>query len=643
MASENGRPINADPDEEGRDQDDELEEDTAKLLTDKVSDEEEAEGRVEYQGQTSETRPENKAYKIARITLGIGTFIMLFGFLAVAITLIAISPPCIESPELDWWKTTIIYQCYPFSFQDTDGNGIGDLNGIEQRAYYFSEIGVDTVWLNPIFKSPQKDNGYDISNYTAIDPLFGTMDDFKSLLQELHKRGIHLLMDFVPNHTSDEHPWFQESRSSKTNPKRDWYVWADPSNGGPPSNWISLFGGSAWTYDEKTKQYYLHQFSEFQPDLNYRNPEVRAAMNDVLKFWLDLGVDGFRMDAVIFLLENPHFTNETQDPTYDGPSCATNISDPQCYGSLNHTQTANYPGIQEIFRDWRKTIDSYPNRFMVGEAYSPIETVMRYYGNTSSPEFNFPFNFFLLGNKNWTGVDVSGIVSDWLDNMPEGAWPNWVLGNHDNPRIASKVGLYLARALNVLLLTLPGTPTTYYGEEIFMTDVSIPPNKTHDKYEGRDKERTPMQWNTSANAGFTTGDPWLPVAINYTTYNVEVESKNDSSMLGLYKELVQLRSSNAALLHINYSLLLNSTDVYAYHRYHNSSSNEFIVVINFATNSTEVDLSTVSSSFTSPVYELSTIPMSNKKGTEVDMSSIELESGEAVVIKGTGTRNKSCA
>ena len=550
---------------------------------------------------------------------------------------ILFSPRAEEPIELKWWQTTVIYQCYPLSFQDTDGNGMGDLRGIKQRANHFSDIGVDTVWLNPIFKSPQKDNGYDISDYKEIDSLFGTMYDFQSLLEQLHSTGIHLLMDFVPNHTSDEHPWFVESRSSKTNSKRHWYVWADPNEfGGPPSNWISVFGGSAWTFDEKTGQYYLHQFSGFQPDLNYSNPEVRAAMVDVLKYWLDLGVDGFRMDAVIFLLEDPNFTNETQDQTYNGPSCATNISDPQCYGSLNHTKTTNYPGIQEIFREWRQIIDSYDDRFMVGEAYAPLKTVMEYYGSASNPEFDFPFNFFLLGNKNWTGVDVSGIVSDWLDNMPEGAWPNWVLGNHDNPRIASKVGLYLARALNVLLLTLPGTPTTYYGEEIFMTDVYIPPNKTHDKYEGRDKERTPMQWNSNTNAGFTTGDPWLPVASNYTTYNVEVESANESSMLNLYKDLVRLRSSNLALKNIGYSLVLNTTDVYAYHRYHQSSSDEFIIVINFSTNSTTINLSAVSNTFRAPKYELSTIHAD--RGKTVDLSSIKLDGGEAVIIRGEGRR-----
>lgn len=614
--------------------------DTAKLLEDE--EDPDVEDEIEY--PSTGPRPEKKIYKIARIVLGIGTFVMLFGFLAAAITLIAVSPPCKAQSDLVWWKTTVIYQCYPFSFQDSSGNGIGDLKGIEQRAQYFSDLGVGTVWLNPIFKSPQKDNGYDISDYKEIDPLFGTMADFKTLLKEIHSKGIHLLMDFVPNHTSDEHPWFVESRSNANNSKKDWYVWADPNEfGGPPSNWISLFGGSAWTFDNNRKQYYLHQFSEFQPDLNYYNPDVRSAMVNILKFWLDMGVDGFRMDAVLFLLEDPDFRNETTDSSYNTLNCTANITDPDCYHSLVHNETSNYHGIHSIFREWRKTLDSYEDaRFMVGEAYSSLDVVMTYYGTNNYSEFDFPFNFFLLQNKNWTGSEVSAIVSDWLENMPEGAWPNWVLGNHDNPRIASKVGLYLARALNVLLLTLPGTPTTYYGEEILMTDVYIPPNKTHDKYQGRDSERTPMQWNTSTNAGFTTADPWLPVSSNYTTYNVESESDDKDSMLTLYTDLVNLRTSNLAFQYANYSKVLNTTDLYAYHRYHKSSRDEFIVVVNFSTNKITVNLNATSDWFKDPQYELSTVPGKKDSLTGIDMSGIVLDGGEAVVIKGIGDSNKSC-
>lgn len=577
-------------------------------------------------------------YTFARRTLGIGGFVMLFGFLAAAITLIALSPSCSkesEGEDLLWWQTTVIYQCYPRSFQDTTHNGSGDIRGIESRVDHFVNIGVKAVWLNPIFTSPQRDNGYDIVNYTNVDPLYGTLDDLKSLLQALRAKGIHLLLDFVPNHTSDEHPWFKESRSSKTNPKRDWYVWADPNEfGGPPSNWISVFGGSAWSYCNITDQYYLHQFSSFQPDLNYRNPDVVKEMQNVLKFWLDFGVDGFRVDAVPFLLEDPKFRNESRNPDFTG-NCTMNISSPDCFGSLIHNLTQNYPGIHNIVRSWRSVLDSFSTpsheRFMVGEVYASLDTVMEYYGSDKEPEFDFPFNFFLLGNQHWTGNNVSALVASWMDNMPSGRWPNWVLGNHDNPRIASKAGVYLARALNILLMTLPGTPTTYYGEEILMTDVYVPPDKRQDKFQHRDPERTGMQWNTSKNAGFTTATPWINVtATNYTTYNVKTESADNTSMLSLYTKLVDLRSNHTALQYTGYKLVNSTVNIYAYRRYHESSKEEFLIVVNFATVPKEAQLR--NAEISDPEIVLSS--NLNRTGP-VDLKAIELLAGEAIIIQGT--------
>ena len=577
-------------------------------------------------------RKETKTYKYLRRVLGVGAFVMLLAFLATAITLIAVSPPCSDQTveELPWWKTTVIYQCYPRSFQDSDGDGNGDLNGIRSRINYFVDIGIGTVWLNPIFTSPQMDNGYDIANYTNIDPLYGTLEDFEALLSELQDKGIHLLLDFVPNHTSDQHPWFLESRSSRTNStKRDWYVWADGNeNGEPPNNWISVFGGSAWTYDNSTGQYYLHQFSKFQPDLNYHNPEVISAMEDVLKFWLSMGVDGFRIDAVKFLLEDPELRDEPINPDL-------NTTDPDGYDSLIHNFTTDYPGIHNITRSWRRILDSYSNdnhsreRFMVGEVYDPVETVMLYYGKHDS-EFHFPFNFFLLENTNWTGTAVSQTVANWLTNMPEGAWPNWVLGNHDNSRIASKAETYLARALNVLLLTLPGTPTTYYGEEILMTDVDVPHNKSHDlNHQDRDKERTPMQWNISTNAGFTSNStPWLPVPGNYRLYNVEVEMESNSTMLALYQMLIELRSNNTAFKYTDYESIQHSTPIYAFRRYHGSSSDQFLIVVNFSQQPTTAKFDAI---FSEPQIVLSS--NLNRTGT-VDLASVDLAQGEALVIKG---------
>ena len=587
------------------------------------------------------TTSQSRKFKWVRYALGVGAFVLLFVFLATAIALIAVAPPCHggENPvdNLEWWKTTIIYQCYPRSFQDSDNDGNGDLHGIMNRANYFVEIGVKTVWLNPIFKSPQRDGGYDISDFYKIDPLYGTMDDLKALLDELHTKGVRLLLDFVPNHTSDEHPWFVESRSNRTSPKRDWYIWADGKGDySPPNNWISVFGGSAWTYDNATDQYYFHQFSDYQPDLNYRNPEVQAEMEAVLRFWLDLGVDGFRFDAVKHLLEDPALKDEARDPKYHGlPNCT-------CYNSLVHNLTTDYPGIHNITRSWRQVLDSYKDeRFMVGEIYDPVEVIMTYYGENGD-EFNFPFNFFLLDISKWTGVAVHQKIASWLDNMPEGAWPNWVLGNHDNPRVATRVGNYLAAAMNVLLLTLPGTPTTYYGEEIFMTNnMNIPKNEIHDPAAHRDGERTPMQWDNSIHAGFTSDSvkPWLPLPANSTVFNVQVERSDDRSMLNLYKRLAELKLKYAAFQFTNYTAILSTNETFAYTRYHESSSDRFIIVINFSTTKQKVDLDSVvsSSEYSSPSIYLSTNP---SRTSTVDLKAVELGAGEAVVIS---AKKLSCA
>ena len=581
----------------------------------------------------------SKWFKIIRYVMGIGAFVLLFALLISAIILVALAPGCKKDGDgLPWWKTTVIYQCYPRSFKDSSGDGNGDLKGIQEKLYYLNDLGVNSVWLNPIFKSPQRDNGYDISNYTDVDKLYGTIEDLCSLLNRVHNYSMHLILDFVPNHTSDEHPWFVESRSSLTNPKRDWYVWANASSdGGPPNNWLSLFGGSAWSLDNTTGQYYLHQFSAFQPDLNYHNEEVRKAMEDVIKFWFDFGVDGFRIDAVIFLLEDPQLRNEQPDPDFnDSSKCLKNNSDPDCYNGLIHNMTKDYEGIHDIIKQWRKIADSYTDKFFVGETYDPVETVMTYYGSNND-EFHFPFNFLLLSNTNWTGSGVEEKVSEWMDALPKGAWPNWVLGNHDNSRIANKVGNFLARAVNVLLLTLPGTPTTYYGEEIFMTDVDVPDSKKRDLYQDRDKERTPMQWNTQANAGFTNNEtPWLPVATNYTLYNVEVEnSTNSTSMLKLYKRIVKLITSEPAFRFADYDPILSDEDIFAFHRFHESSKDEFIVIINFSEMDSIADLSSVENVFERATMELSSIDSSGDHAP-VNLTEITLAGGEAVIIRGTG-------
>ena len=588
----------------------------------------------------------SRGFKVIRYALTILAFVMLLGFLVAAVTLIYFSPSCKHKNDgLEWWKTAVIYQCYPRSFKDSNGDGSGDLAGIVSKLDYLHDLGVEAVWLNPIFRSPKKDNGYDITDYMDIDPLYGTMADFKLLVSELHSKEMYLILDFVPNHTSDEHEWFIESQSSLDSSKRDWYIWANASaGGGPPNNWLSLFGGSAWSFDNLTNQYYLHQFSEFQPDLNYRNPDVKEAMENVIKFWLDLGVDGFRIDAIIFLLEDSELRDEAVDPSYDMnryDCLTTNYSNPDCYKSLIHNYTKDFTGIHSIIKSWRNISDSYTGspKFLVGETFDPVDVVMTYYG-TDNDELNFPFNFLLLTNTNWTGDSVSECVSAWMDALPEGAWPNWVLGNHDYARIANNAGNYLARALNVLLLTLPGTPTTYYGEEIFMTDVYVPPTKRHDLYQDRDKERTPMQWENSANAGFTnrSATPWLPIATNYSTYNVDVESSNASSMLALYKRVVQLITTEKAFRFANYQKVMSNHDLFAFHRFHNETKSEYVVLVNFSQSNTSANLTLIKDTFQDAVIELSS-SQSSRAGKSVDLSKIPMAAGEAVIINGCSTGN----
>ena len=451
-----------------------------------------------------------------------------------------------------WWQTGVVYQIYPRSYQDSNGDGVGDLPGITQRLDYLSDtLGVDAVWLSPIYPSPMHDFGYDVANYTDIHPLFGILDDFDRLLEETHQRGMKIILDLVPNHTSDEHPWFLESRSSRDNPKRDWYLWRDPApDGAPPNNWLSHFGGPAWTYDEGTKQYYLHQFVKQQPDLNYRNPKVVAAILDVMRFWLDRGVDGFRVDVVGLMMKDPEFRDEPPNPNWDGINP---------FAKLQHIYTANLPEVHDLIRQMRAVLDSYDDRMMVGETYLPNDMLMAYYGSADMLECHLPFNFQLILAK-WDAVGVRKMVDDYEAALPSDGWPNWVLGNHDQHRLATRIGADQARVGNMLLLTLRGTPTCYYGDELGMQDVAIPPEKIQDPpainqpeiahLVGRDPERTPMQWNDSPNAGFAAPgvkELWLPLDSKYKEVNVASELNDPRSFLNYFRKLLACRKSTPAL------------------------------------------------------------------------------------------------
>jgi alpha-glucosidase len=466
-----------------------------------------------------------------------------------------------------WWQHGIVYQIYPRSFQDSGGDGIGDLAGIIDRLDHLVALGVDAIWISPIYPSPMADFGYDVSDYCAIDPAFGTLDDFDRLVAAAHGRGLKLILDYVPNHSSDRHPWFAESRSSRTNPKRDWYVWRDARpDGGPPNNWLSEFGGSAWTWDEATGQYYYHAYLPEQPDLNWRHPEVRRAMLDVLRFWFARGVDGFRVDAIHHLIEDEELRDNPPNPDWrPGMSPARR---------LRRTRTMDQPEVHEAIAAMRQVADSFDDRVMIGEAYLPIDRLMAYYG-TDLSGFQLPFNFHLIFTP-WQPVAITSLIDAYEAALPKDGWPNWVLGNHDRSRVASRLGAAQARVAAMLLLTLRGTPTIYQGEEIGMTDVPIPPERVQDPWErnvpglglGRDPERTPMQWDATAHAGFSVAEPWLPVAADHAAVNVAAQAADPRSILSLYRALIRLRRAEPALSIGTYRPVSADETVLAYERRH---------------------------------------------------------------------------
>ncbi len=438
------------------------------------------------------------------------------------------------------------------------------------------------------------DFGYDVSDYTGVHPMFGTLDDADRLIAEAHSRGMRVILDFVPNHSSDQHPWFVESRSSRNNPRRDWYMWADPApDGGPPNNWLSVFGGSAWEYDEATGQYYYHQFLKEQPDLNWRNPDVVEAMHSAMRFWLDRGVDGFRLDAVWFLYEDPQMRDEPPDPDY--------VPGAPPHESLLHIYTEDLPEMHDAMRAMRRVVDEYSERLMIGEIYLPLPRLMLYYG-AALDECHLPYNFGLVSQaKDWTVEVVRRLVEEYEAALPEGAWPNWVLGNHDRHRIASRTGEEQARVAQMLLLTLRGTPTCYYGDELGMTDVDIPPDRVQDPWGinvpgqnlGRDPERTPMQWDAGEYAGFSTVEPWLPIAPDYRTVNVEVQQQDPRSILCMFQALTALRRETPALsLGIYRTIESGQPDVYAYLREHDGD--RVVVLLNFGPSDHTLDLSVLS-------------------------------------------------
>ena len=447
-----------------------------------------------------------------------------------------------------WWKSGVIYQIYPRSFYDSGGDGVGDIPGIIEKLDYLSFLGIDAIWLSPINTSPMYDSGYDISDYYAIDPVFGTAGDFDRLIGEAHARGIRIIMDLVLNHTSYLHTWFLSSRSSRSSPARDWYIWRDSDHGRPPNNWRSAFGGSAWKWDDMTCQYYLHSFLEEQPDLNWRNDGLKAAVFRMIRYWLDRGVDGFRLDVVNWLMKDRKFRN---NPTVPGLPFLQ-----------KHRYDRNRPQTHGLLRELRLLLDEYPDRMAVGEVFTlppgDPSLAASFLGN-GSDELHLAFDFSLM-YRPWNARSFYRALRRWTRAVPENGWPCHVLSNHDQPRSMSRYGHEgdgekRARVAATLLLTMKGTPFIYYGEEIGMKNRRVPRCDMRDPlgkrywplFAGRDPARTPMQWSPAENAGFTAGRPWLPVGVDYLHVNVEAEREDRYSILNFYRSLIQVRKSTPAL------------------------------------------------------------------------------------------------
>ncbi|MEW6261877.1 MAG: alpha-glucosidase [Thermodesulfobacteriota bacterium] len=492
-----------------------------------------------------------------------------------------------------WWKHGVLYQVYPRSFYDSDGDGQGDLPGLIQKLDYLSDLGVSGLWLSPIYGSPMLDGGYDVSDYRAINPIFGTEEDFQRLLKQAHDRGLRIIMDLVLAHTSHLHPWFIESRSSMDNPKRDWYIWHDGRNGRRPNNWRSAFGGPGWTWDEKTRRFYHHQFLAEQPQVNWRNPGLKQAMFDLVRYWLDRGVDGFRLDVCNYYLKDELFRN---NPFKLGPT-------PRPYDLQAHIYDGNRPETHQVLQEFRQILDEYREKAAVGEAWfeAPGDPTgaAAYYGR-GGDELHLVFDFSLLHLKKWDAVRFYQRIKAWLEALPAGAWPCWVLDNHDAPRSISRfgggsAGMNRAKVLAVLLLTLKGTPFIYYGAEIGLKngrlgrrDIQDPAGRRYWPFhKGRDPARTPMPWTAGPQAGFTIGRPWLPVNPDYPEVNVARQLQEPASLLNLYRSLLTWRNKEKALHRGEMAFWLDGRDqVLAFHR--TWDREKVLVALNFAADSRRI-------------------------------------------------------
>ena len=536
--------------------------------------------------------------------------------------------------EADWWKSAVIYEIYPRSFADTNGDGIGDLNGITAHLDYLKELGVDAIWITPFYPSPQVDFGYDISDYRAVDPQFGTMQDFDRLIAAAKKSGIRVINDMVLNHTSDQHPWFTESVSSKTNPKADWYIWHDGNGAGEaPNNWQSIFGHSAWRYQPTRKQYYYHAFYKEQPDLNFRNPAVRKEMYDTLRFWMDKGVSGFRLDAITSLFEDLALKNEPY------------LAGTNAYGERNISRlySDNLPEVHEVLRELRSVTNEYPGSVLIGEAYlHNVGELAKMYGKNRD-ELQLPMDP-QLGFINKFSVPAFRSQLADAETRINGNTPLFVFENHDNVRSLDRYGggvnnAAIARLLATLLLTPRDAALIYYGEELGM--VTDTPKRKEDvrdpigrigwpKEKGRDGERTPMPWSSGKNSGFGDGaSTWLPLASNYTTVNVAAERSEPNSLLNYYKKLIRLRKENAQLRAGEFILVNEDNDQVLSYIRKTSDNQAVLVVLNMTAKpqTTSIDLSAQGITGS----HLKTILASYAHAAPVDMGHITLPAYGAYV------------
>jgi alpha-glucosidase len=489
----------------------------------------------------------------------------------------------VDAEGHEWWQHAVFYEIYPRSFADSNNDGIGDLNGIKSKMGYLHELGVDAIWITPCYPSPQVDFGYDVADYENIDPMYGTLADFDQLVAEGKKQKVRIIFDYVINHTSDQHKWFLASKSSKTSPYRNWYIWHDPKPGNqPPNNWISEFGGSAWKLDPTTNQFYYHYFYAEQPDLNWNNPAVEKAMFDVTRWWYKRGVSGFRLDAVDTLFEDPDLRD---NPLLPG---TTKFGDPNTDQKYNK----KLPGVHDVLQNLRKVADEH-DAVLIGETWTKnIDELKQYYGGKNK-ELQMPMDFmFTRVDK----LDPGEFRRQIAAADSSGGWPTYVISNHDITRSYNRYGDGthnddIAKVMGALYLTLRGTPIMYYGEELGMEnndpkrkeDVKDPEGRTGwPKEIGRDGERTPMQWSDAANGGFSTHEPWLPVPSSYKTHNVASESKDQNSVLEFYRKVLALRHTNEVLLEGNYTALNeDDANVLSYLRTYKGKS--VLVALNMST------------------------------------------------------------